>query len=905
MPKLYDAFISYARQDSTAFAITLYEKLTKHGFNIWLDQSDMPRAVNFPEEIKQAITKSHNFIFIISPRAVQSTHCLDEINEAAKLNKRIIPLMYLTATDGWDNLPDIFKKLDRIFCRQDKLDNGEIDFDNNCITDIVTVLGRQSQQIEQHTRLLVKAAEWKKNLKQSRYLLTGEERKEAVSWLQPASKCQPTDLQCEYICESTINANNLLTQVFISYARPDKIFMEKLRQTLRRHHITVWTDKNDSQINETFQYHDTTQQQLNERIEEADNFLYIVSTDTASSTVCQQQLKYASSVNKRIIALEIVETDWAPPSTLSMQLIDFKQYAEHDSECANQLLQELLQHADYYEQHKHLLVKALKWQRQNYKGSLLLRGRNLEKFEAWFEMAQSHPTHPPLPLQKEFIHDSGNQLPEATLDTFISYSQTDADFARQLNEALQLQGKTTWFDQESILVGDDFKKEIWRGIEQCNNFLFIISPSSIDSPYCEKEANYALSLNKRMTNIWYRPVAVDKLPAALKNIQWIDFNSPKNFNTPFNELSRALETDREYTLRHTKWMLWALEWSEQKRSIDLVLRGQELARAEKWLLEAERQNKQPTPTTLQQEFIAESRKKAIVVPRFQTIKITIIIFILLLSIGIFLYKTAEPPEPKPVITFGIFRDIFWDGTEGPEMEWIPAGLFLMGDIQGEGHNDEQPVHKVFVERFAIGRYEVTFAEYDKFADATGRKKPDDRGWGRGNLPVINVSWSDATAYTEWVTEQTGYQYRLPTEKEWEYAARAGTETSRYWGNDPDEACRYANVYDNTSKEENRLSWTNHNCTDGYAQTAPVGRLEPNAFGLFDMMGNVWEWTCSEYHSQYNGQENSCMSLESGSILALRGGSWYNRPMFVRAANRNRSSHGGRGVNVGFRLARSS
>ncbi len=116
------------------------------------------------------------------------------------------------------------------------------------------------------------------------------------------------------------------------------------------------------------------------------------------------------------------------------------------------------------------------------------------------------------------------------------------------------------------------------------------------------------------------------------------------------------------------------------------------------------------------------------------------------------------------------------------MVWIPAGSFKMSDIQGSGYDDEKPVHRVSIDRFAMGKYEVTFAEYDKFAEATGRTKPDDEGWGRGKRPVINVSWNDATAYAKWLSKQTSKNYRLPTEAEWEYAARAGTETKYWWGN---------------------------------------------------------------------------------------------------------------------------
>jgi len=166
-----------------------------------------------------------------------------------------------------------------------------------------------------------------------------------------------------------------------------------------------------------------------------------------------------------------------------------------------------------------------------------------------------------------------------------------------------------------------------------------------------------------------------------------------------------------------------------------------------------------------------------------------------------------------------------------------------------------------------------------------------------------VSWNDATAYAQWLTQQTGKQYRLPTEAQWEYAARAGTTTSRYWGNNPDEACRYANVHDKTSKQVNGFSWPHHDCTDGYAKTAPVGSFQPNGFGLFDVLGNVWEWTCSGYESSYEGAEQRCVDKGDSSPRALRGGAWNNAPWDVRTASRFRFSHDYRSNHVGLRLAR--
>jgi len=156
--------------------------------------------------------------------------------------------------------------------------------------------------------------------------------------------------------------------------------------------------------------------------------------------------------------------------------------------------------------------------------------------------------------------------------------------------------------------------------------------------------------------------------------------------------------------------------------------------------------------------------------------------------------------------------------------------------------------------------------------------------------VINVSWDDATDYSQWLSKQTGHEYRLPTEAEWEYAARAGTETAQYWGNNPDDACRYANVYDNTSKK-NGLAWPNHNCTDGYAKTAPIGSFEPNGFGLFDMLGNVSEQTCSEYEDRYTTKKISVLVRKAAALV---------RSAVVRGST-NRGTCGQRTV-TGARMA---
>ncbi|MEK8016329.1 MAG: formylglycine-generating enzyme family protein, partial [Candidatus Parabeggiatoa sp.] len=237
----------------------------------------------------------------------------------------------------------------------------------------------------------------------------------------------------------------------------------------------------------------------------------------------------------------------------------------------------------------------------------------------------------------------------------------------------------------------------------------------------------------------------------------------------------------------------------------------------------------------------------------------------------------------------VVRDRLKDGSYGPEMVVIPAGTFRMGDIQGGGKTNEKPVHEVSIKSFAMGRYEITFAEYDKFAEATAIKKPDDGGWGRGNRPVINVSWLDVTAYAEWLSTQTGKEYRLPTETEWEYAARAGTSTKYWWGNEVG---------------SNKANCSN--CGDGFKYSAPVGSFAANPFGLYDTVGNVWEWTCSEYENAYKGKEKYCLGKEDSkkdSFVVLRGGSWFVNAVGMRSANRDRSQRTSRSRGIGARLAR--
>ena len=630
MTSFFDAFISYGRADSKAFASKLQTCLDKQGFNVWFDFNDIPLGVDFQNQIDDGIEKSCHFLFIIAPHSVNSPYCGKEIELAIKHNKRIIPLLHVESIsretwqqrnpngtdEEWEeyknkgkhtcfkNMHPTIGKINWVYFRE-----GIDDFEQS-LAGLIALLKHHDDYVENHTHLLTKALEWERNQKQTRYLLTGEEKQQAQAWLKirfqdEQAPCLPSDLHCEYITESIKNANNLMTQVFLSYADKDRKTMEKVRRSLRREGITVWTNLTDIPTGEAFQL------AINRGIEQADNLVYLLSPDSINSTYCQQELDLALSYNKRIIPILVRETDpmQVPPLLRDLQYIDLTDNLQKDEYLIDesQLLNILYQDAAYYSEHKILLTKALKWQEQQNNPSILLRGYNLRSAQTWLDVAHKRTQHLPTELQSQFITESLRQPPLESLDVFISYSRADSDLGRKINDSLQIQGKTTWFDQESIASGSDFQQEIYQGIKACDNFVFILSPRSVNSPYCKDEVEYAASLNKRFVTILHRQVNTNDLHPELAKVQWIDFNGNKgDFNANLNQLIRTLDTDREHVRSHTKWSQRALEWEYKDKSDDLLLRGSEFLIAQNWLEETEQQKKKPAATPLQNEFIQSS-----------------------------------------------------------------------------------------------------------------------------------------------------------------------------------------------------------------------------------------------------------------------------------------------------------
>jgi len=225
---------------------------------------------------------------------------------------------------------------------------------------------------------------------------------------------------------------------------------------------------------------------------------------------------------------------------------------------------------------------------------------------------------------------------------------------------------------------------------------------------------------------------------------------------------------------------------------------------------------------------------------------------------------------------------------GVELLWIPDGRFRMGSPEGEGYDDERPAHEVEVRPFYLGRYPVTSEEYARFMKAN----PDveepawwsDRRFNQARQPVVGISWNEARKFAEWAGG------RLPSEAEWEYAARAGTATEYWWGEDIG---------------TNRANGVGTGSPWSGEQTSPVGSFEPNPFGLYDTAGNVWEWVQDSWYGTYDGAPADGSAWEAGGdarLRVIRGGSWNDGPGYLRSASRDRWTPVNRDNYLGFRLA---
>jgi formylglycine-generating enzyme required for sulfatase activity len=510
---------------------------------------------------------------------------------------------------------------------------------------------------------------------------------------------------------------------------------------------------------------------------------------------------------------------------------------------------------------------------------------------------------------------------ETKTKVFVSYSRKDMAFADKLEAALKARSFEVLIDRQEIYAFEDWWKRIQALIGRADTVVFVLSPDAVKSDVALKEVAYAASLNKRFAPIVCRRVDDAAVPEALRRLNFIFFDEPEQFEASADRLAEALQTDIAWIRRHTEFGDTAHRWVVAGRPGGMLLRSPVLDQAEAWL--AFRPGGAPAPTAETEAFIAQSRKAMLGTQRLRRIALASI-FALMMAIILGLVGWIKQDYiadewhwwtvTRPYAAAQVWAHVLTTAQEQalkpgdsfkecaqdcPEMIVVPAGSYTMGSPPTEKgrYTSEGPQHKVtFAKPFAVAKYELTFADWDACVAAGGCNdyEPNGQGWGRGQQPVINVDWADAQAYVAWLSVVTGKTYRLLSEAEYEYATRAGTTTVYPWGDDIKlNGQAMANCNGCGSKWDNQ-------------QTAPVGSFVPNRFGLYDMVGNVLEWTEDCAHSNYNGAPTDGSAWIAGGDCnnrLLRGGSWLVTPDYLRSALRFWIPAVSRSSAFGFRVVR--
>ncbi len=277
-------------------------------------------------------------------------------------------------------------------------------------------------------------------------------------------------------------------------------------------------------------------------------------------------------------------------------------------------------------------------------------------------------------------------------------------------------------------------------------------------------------------------------------------------------------------------------------------------------------------------------------------------------------------KPSSKFVSPVEGDIYFEPSTGIELIWVEGWCYNMGQTKSEKQYlidqigkeyyekylvAELPNHRICLQGFWMGKYEITNDQFRQFKPDHDSKSEKGIDLNKGNQPVVFVSWNDTKKFIKWLNAKTGQTFSLPTEAQWEYACKAGTETIRYWGNDESDACRYANVYDLTSKAQIDLTDKHHNCFDGYVGTAPVGWFKPNSFGLYDMLGNVAEWCEDGYdkdaYSKHSIRNHLIIADNDNEYRIFRGAGWLEGPAHIRSAMRNAMPANFTNGGTGFRL----
>ena len=477
-------------------------------------------------------------------------------------------------------------------------------------------------------------------------------------------------------------------------------------------------------------------------------------------------------------------------------------------------------------------------------------------------------------------------MQNAPLQTFIIYAHADEahknELLRHLKGTLIASGDLRVWQDGELLPGEDWKKSIKKNLEQSDLVLVLVSSDALGSDFINTE-ELRMALQQRdagrstVVPVILRPCLWTSHP-ILRGLQGL----PKNM-TPVKSYADPDEAWTEVLQGIERILLEIRQKSSHSPQKNNTPATPDPADSASWKM-AVRLDVEAAYRHYLDDFpkgihAAEAQKRItalgakVITPKLQI------------------------PEPKTLLR---------DCPDCPEMVFVQDGEFLMGSEDGEPN--EKPVHRVILSDFYIGKYPVTLEEYDLYCAATKRKKPADEGWGRGRRPVINVSWDNADDYCDWLSEKTGQQYRLPTEAEWEFAARGGIKSKgrKYsGGNDLDEVGWY---WENSGDKVLSDEWSADKINKNNGKTHPVGEKAANELGLHDMSGNVWEWCRDWYDEKYYEQWSKAVALnpngpENGEYAVLRGGSWGINDDYCRVARRYRNVRDGGYYIIGFRLAR--
>jgi formylglycine-generating enzyme required for sulfatase activity/energy-coupling factor transporter ATP-binding protein EcfA2 len=347
----------------------------------------------------------------------------------------------------------------------------------------------------------------------------------------------------------------------------------------------------------------------------------------------------------------------------------------------------------------------------------------------------------------------------------------------------------------------------------------------------------------------------------------------------WDRLRGWVDADRRFLAWQQRLCTSVEQYEENHKNADVLLRGLSFTEALEWL------KKKPDSFSSRERQFVMASKAHVLRRRWLTAAIGGIVVV-----GVTLLWLEKQSVTVKYATSVIMARLYLVSVAEPEMVIIWGGSYRQGDIQGQGSKEEQPARQVTIKPFAMGKYEVTFREYDRYVELTGGGSPHDQAWGREKRPVINVSWNEAVTYAKWLSQATGKRYRLPTESEWEYAARSGGKDETWAGTSDEEQLHDYAVYYKHSHG-----------------TEVVGSKKPSGTGVYDMSGNVLEWVEDCWHDTYERAPTDgsvWLGVDGGDCdrRVVRGGSWFDHdPGILRVSSREGGSPDGWGYALGFRL----